>query len=50
MKNLILLTIFFLLQISLRSQTYPFQDNKFDDEKRLDNIKCFKYNYNLSLF
>jgi beta-glucosidase len=38
MKNLILLTIFLLLQISLRAQTYPFQDNKLDDEKRLDNL------------
>lgn len=38
MKNLILLTFIFLLQISLKAQTYPFQDNKLDDEKRLDNL------------
>src|SRR5665648_218259 len=38
MKNLILLTFFCLLQVSLRAQTYPFQDNKLSDEKRLDNL------------
>jgi len=38
MKNLILLTFIFLLQISLKAQTYPFQDNKLDVEKRLDNL------------
>ena len=38
MKNLTLLTILCLLQFGLRAQTYPFQDNKLDDGKRLDNI------------
>ena len=38
MKNLILLTILCLLQFGLKAQTYPFQDNKLDDEKRLDNL------------
>jgi len=38
MKNLILLTIFCLLQVCLKAQTYPFQDNKLSDEKRLDNL------------
>ena len=38
MKNLILLTFLCMLQVGLRAQTYPFQDNKLSDEKRLDNL------------
>lgn len=38
MKNLILLAVLCLLQVSLNAQTYPFQDSKLSDEKRLDNL------------
>lgn len=38
MKNLLILTVFLLLKMSLWAQTYPFQNNKLDDEKRLDNV------------
>ena len=38
MKNLILLILLCLFQFGLKAQTFPFQDNKLDDEKRLDNL------------
>lgn len=38
MKNLLILTTLLLLQLSLWAQTYPFQNPKLDDEKRLDNL------------
>ncbi len=38
MKKIFLLLILSLLQWNLKSQPYPFQNPKLDDEKRLDNL------------
>lgn len=38
MKNLLFFIALILMQFSLRAQTYPFQNPKLEDEKRLDNL------------